>query len=171
MIYNFKYSPYCSSAASGSLQNIKFTFNKTHDSHHKKSLKNDKPCRPYMCGTSSRYSNCLDQYHKASAKVSSATELICPLCRGQVMGWTVVEPAREHLNAKRRGCIQDAKSPSQERWWRRFEWEREREDVMSTICSSTLGAVFFGDYVIEGGNDWMSKFLGRIGVLQGLTGI
>ncbi|GER24700.1 hypothetical protein STAS_00246 [Striga asiatica] len=144
----------------------------------------DKGCRPYMCGTSSRYSNCLDQYHKkASAKVSSSavsgpTELICPLCRGQVKGWTVVERAREHLNAKRRSCMVDGclfvgtfkelrkhvraqhpcarpreVDPAMEQRWRRFEREREREDVMSTIRSSNPGAVFFGDYVIEGGDD------------------
>ncbi|CAA0822049.1 Protein of unknown function (DUF1644 [Striga hermonthica] len=143
----------------------------------------NKGCRPYMCGTSSRYSNCLDQYHKAHAKVSSGPldntpmELVCPLCRGQVKGWTVVEPAREHLNAKRRGCMQDGcpfmgtfkelrkhvraehpcarpreVDPAREQRWRRLEREREQEDVMSTIRSSTPGAIFFGDYVIEGGN-------------------
>ncbi|KAK6156937.1 hypothetical protein DH2020_011185 [Rehmannia glutinosa] len=163
----------------------------------------EKGCRPYMCGTSFRYSNCLDQYKKAYTKVTSspqslplhdspdsqtidplsgqpvenseATELACPLCRGQVKGWTVVEPAREHLNAKKRNCMQDncafigtfkeprkhvkaehpsAKprevDPTLEQKWRRLEREREREDVMSTIRSSMPGAVFFGDYVIEG---------------------
>lgn len=162
----------------------------------------EKGCRPYMCGTSFRYSNCLDQYKKAYTKVASsqsrpvhdsldsqvigpfsgqsvenceATELACPLCRGQVKGWTVVEPARAHLNAKKRSCMQDncafigtfkelrkhvraehpsAKprevDPTLEHKWRRLEREREREDVMSTIRSSMPGAVFFGDYVIEG---------------------
>ncbi|GER26713.1 hypothetical protein STAS_02365 [Striga asiatica] len=130
----------------------------------------NKGCRPYMCGTSSRYSNCLDQYHKAM-------DLVCPLCRGQVKGWTVVEPAREHLNAKRRGCMQDgcpflgnfkelrkhvrAEHPSarprevdpiREQRWRGLEREREQEDVISTIRSSNPEAVFFGDYVIERGN-------------------
>jgi hypothetical protein len=78
----------------------------------------DKGCRPYMCATSHRYSNCLDQYKKAYTKVNPIqssqhwTELmensrlssgpqhqLCPLCRGQVKGWTVVEPARKYLNA------------------------------------------------------------------------
>ncbi|PIN13175.1 hypothetical protein CDL12_14211 [Handroanthus impetiginosus] len=164
----------------------------------------EKGCRPYMCGTSFRYSNCLDQYKKAYTKVNSSTnhprhdsldsqalgplsrrpvenceavELACPLCRGQVKGWTVVEPAREHLNAKKRSCVQDNCSfigtykelrkhvraehpsakprevdPTLEQKWRRMEREREREDVMSTIRSSMPGAVFFGDYVIEGGH-------------------
>ncbi|KAJ8529831.1 hypothetical protein K7X08_036666 [Anisodus acutangulus] len=95
----------------------------------------DKGCRPYMCGTSLRYSNCLDQYKKAYTKAtlpdnnqpmqgttdtptadpfstwpsekSEVTEVACPLCRGQVKGWTVVEPAREYLNTKKRSCMQD----------------------------------------------------------------
>ncbi|KAL7119490.1 hypothetical protein ACP275_02G066500 [Erythranthe tilingii] len=162
----------------------------------------DKGCRPYMCGTNFRYSNCLDQYKKAYTKVMSsqipttvqapltsqssaiapfpeAAELACPLCRGQVKGWTVVEPAREDLNCKKRNCMQDGCSfvgtfkelrkhvkaehpsakprevdPTLEQKWRRMEREREREDVMSTIRSSTPGAVFFGDYVIEGNHHY-----------------
>ncbi|KAE8668340.1 putative Separase [Hibiscus syriacus] len=159
----------------------------------------DKGCRPYMCGTSFRYSNCLDQYKKFYTKVVPSnheeslhssignpvlapgvekcemTELACPLCRGQVKGWTVVEPAREYLNAKRRSCMQDdctfvgtfkelrkhmkadhpcarprEVDPSLEQKWRRLEREREREDVISTIRSAMPGAVVFGDYVIEG---------------------
>ncbi|XP_021285609.1 uncharacterized protein LOC110417544 [Herrania umbratica] len=163
----------------------------------------DKGCRPYMCGTSFRYSNCLDQYKKFYTKVVSSnheeplhgsvdnpvlapgsgwtvekcevTELACPLCRGQVKGWTVVEPAREFLNAKKRSCMQDdctfvgtfkelrkhmradhpcarprEVDPTLEQKWRRLEREREREDVISTIRSTMPGAMVFGDYVIEG---------------------
>lgn len=163
----------------------------------------DKGCRPYMCGTSFRHSNCLDQYKKAYAKVVSSnsgqavqgsmdnpsllpysnlphekdevTVLACPLCRGQVKGWTVVKPARDYLNAKKRGCMQDSCSfignykelkkhvraehpsgcprdvdPALEQKWRWLEWEREREDVISTITSAMPGAMVFGDYVIEG---------------------
>ncbi|GFP93869.1 hypothetical protein PHJA_001531200 [Phtheirospermum japonicum] len=144
----------------------------------------EKGCRPYMCGTSFRYSNCLDQYKKAYTKPESPQtlpphpDLVCPLCRGQVKGWTVVEPARAHLNTTRRSCMQDDCSfvgtfkelrkhvkvehpcakprevdPMLEQKWRRLEREQEREDVMSTIRSSTPGAVFFGDYVIEGSNN------------------
>lgn len=146
----------------------------------------ERGCRPYMCGTSFRYSNCLDQYKKAYSKVTSdpisnwvienseVTELSCPLCRGQVKGWTVVEPARQYLNAKKRSCMQDNCSfigtykelrkhmridhpfarprevdPTLEQKWRRLEREREREDVISTIRSSMPGARVFGDYVIE----------------------
>lgn len=74
----------------------------------------NKGCRPYMCATGRRYSNCLDQYKKAYTKVTSTQnseqlnlpvenvslnldagqpsekvdvpELLCPLCRGQVKG-------------------------------------------------------------------------------------
>ncbi|KVI10985.1 uncharacterized protein LOC112507312 [Cynara cardunculus var. scolymus] len=160
----------------------------------------DKGCRPYMCGTSSRYSNCLDQYKKAYTKITApyhapslavmdnspvlepllvekdgeVAELACPLCRGQVKGWTVVESAREYLNCKKRTCMHDNCSfvgaykelkkhvksehpsakprevdPDQEQKWRRLEREREREDVISTVTSSMPGSVVFGDYVIE----------------------
>ncbi|KAL4361687.1 hypothetical protein GQ457_04G001060 [Hibiscus cannabinus] len=159
----------------------------------------DKGCRPYMCGTSFRYSNCLDQYKKFYTKVvpsnheeslhisidnpvvtpgvekCEVTELACPLCRGQVKGWTVVEPVREYLNDKKRTCMQDdctfvgtfkelrkhmkadhpsarprEVDPTLEQKWTRLEREREREDVISTIRSAMPGAVVFGDYVIEG---------------------
>lgn len=171
----------------------------------------DKGCRPYMCGTSYRHSNCLDQFKKAYTKIHEGTPVMvensnslsllagrsgssnwplsssekseviefaaCPLCRGQVKGWTVVEPAREYLNNKKRTCMQDECSftgtykelqkhvrsehpcakprevdPMLEQKWRRLEREREREDVMSTIRSSMPRSVVFGDYVIEMGN-------------------
>lgn len=157
----------------------------------------DKGCRPYMCGTSYRYSNCLDQYKNAYTKAISsnatlvnpdpvsdsswlvekyeASKLACPLCRGKVKGCTVVEPAREYLNAKKRTCMQDdcsflgtykelrkhmrrnhpsaqprAIDPVLEQKWRRIEREREHNDVISTIRSTMPGAMVFGDYVIEG---------------------
>ncbi|CAL1352687.1 unnamed protein product [Linum trigynum] len=138
----------------------------------------DKGCRPYMCGTSFRYSNCLDQYKKAYAnrdvEQCEISELACPLCRGQVKGWTVVEPAREYLNSKERSCMQDDCSfvgtykelrkhmkgvhpcatprgvdPLLEQKWGRLERERERDDVLSTIRSTMPGSLVFGDYVIE----------------------
>ncbi|KAL4301962.1 hypothetical protein GQ457_10G023410 [Hibiscus cannabinus] len=162
----------------------------------------DKGCRPYMCGTSFRYSNCLDQYKKFHTKVVSSNheepflssvddsvlaagsrwpvekcevpELSCPLCRGQVKGWTVVEPAREYLNSKKRSCMQDdctfvgsfkelrkhmkadhpcaqprEVDPTLEQKWRSLGREQEQEDVISTIRSTMPGAMVFGDYVIE----------------------
>ncbi|XP_057741132.1 uncharacterized protein LOC130958185 [Arachis stenosperma] len=153
----------------------------------------DKGCRPYMCGTSFRHSNCLDQYKKAYTNIISTNnqgalqdsnslagekevlKLACPLCRGQVKGWTVVEPARDYLNAKKRSCMQDnclfsgnykelrkhvraehplarprAVDPAHEQKWRWLEWERERDDVISTVTSTMPGAMVLGDYVIEG---------------------
>ncbi|KAJ3700287.1 hypothetical protein LUZ61_003992 [Rhynchospora tenuis] len=149
----------------------------------------EKGCRPYMCGTSYRHSNCLDQFKKASSKSCGlgsqawtgsekpgSLELTCPLCRGQVKGWTVVEPARKYLDNKRRTCMQEGCSfvgtyrelrkhvkvehpsakprevdPAMEQKWRTLEHERERQDVISTIRSSMPRAVVFGDYVIEMG--------------------
>ncbi|KAK1307079.1 hypothetical protein QJS10_CPA10g00500 [Acorus calamus] len=134
----------------------------------------DKGCRPYMCGTSYRFSNCLDQFKNAYTK-EEMSELACPLCRGQVKGWTVVDPAREYLNMKKRSCMQDECAfngtyrelrkhmrvthpcvrprqvdPALEQKWRRLELERERRDVITTIRATTPGALVLGDYVIEG---------------------
>ncbi|PIN07203.1 hypothetical protein CDL12_20238 [Handroanthus impetiginosus] len=162
----------------------------------------DNGCRPYMCATSHRYSNCLEQYKKACTKVTSnkntglrlrsmddfnysdeeawpdrkseTSELLCPLCRGQVKGWTVVEPARRYLNAKKQTCMQDNCSfvgtyreikkhvklehplacprdmdPSLVEKWKKLENERELSDVFSTIRSTMPGAIVIGDYVIE----------------------
>jgi hypothetical protein len=152
----------------------------------------NKGCRPSMCATSRRFSNCLEQYKKSHTKVTptegvrqenssmdhssfslhaeptyervEVPELLCPICRGQVKGWTVVEPARKLLNAKKRTCMADkcsfagtykqlrkhvkakhplarprAVDPVLEEKWKKLECERERNDVISTIMSSTPG--------------------------------
>ncbi|XP_075509376.1 uncharacterized protein LOC142545855 [Primulina tabacum] len=162
----------------------------------------EKGCRAYMCATSHRYSNCLEQYRKAYTKVSltkstesslwsidgtefsersglpngkkETSELLCPLCRGLVKGWTVVEPARRYLNKKKRTCMQDKCSflgtykelrkhvksehplsrprdvdPSRAEKWKELENERDLNDVFSTIRSTIPGAIVIGDYVIE----------------------
>ncbi|KAF7829876.1 uncharacterized protein G2W53_012209 [Senna tora] len=159
----------------------------------------NKGCRPYMCATSHRYSNCFEQYKKAYTKETSVqdlqpatndsnfnhstsetkdnaevAELLCPLCRRPVKGWTVVEEARKYLNGKKRTCMQDECSfvgtykglrkhvrsthplarprdvdPIRKEKWKRLECERERNDVISTILSSTPGAMVLGDYVLE----------------------
>ncbi|WCJ40604.1 hypothetical protein M5689_021518 [Euphorbia peplus] len=57
----------------------------------------DNGCRPFMCNTSSRHSNCLNQFHKSGV-------LACPLCRGQITGWSVIEAAREFMDSKTRTC-------------------------------------------------------------------
>ncbi|GJN21371.1 hypothetical protein PR202_gb08840 [Eleusine coracana subsp. coracana] len=158
-------------------------------SHHK-------GCRPYMCGTDYHHSNCLEHFKEAYAesapglpltsnteltnKQPCTMELACPLCRGDVKGWTVVEPARHYLNRKKRTCIHDGCSfigsykelckhvtskhpsakprevdPAVADEWKKFECEREREDAISTIRAMNPGAVIMGDYVLElnGGNN------------------
>lgn len=72
----------------------------------------DNGCRPYVCGTNFHHSNCLDQLIQSrtspgSSNDPSSIELTCPLCRGEVKGYTLVEPAREQLNRNRRSCMQD----------------------------------------------------------------
>ncbi|CAH9056443.1 unnamed protein product [Cuscuta epithymum] len=91
-------------------------------------------CRPYMCDTSYRHSNCLDQFCKSFAArqpilpPTSATsshrgrmerlmhahirslgnqQLVCPLCRGQIKGCVVVEAARGLMNSKTRSCSRE----------------------------------------------------------------
>lgn len=70
-----------------------------------------KGCRPFICDTSYRHSNCFDQFRKSSSSadffsltLEEQSGLVCPLCRGTVTGWNVVHPAREFLNCKTRSC-------------------------------------------------------------------
>lgn len=202
-----------------------------------------KGCRTYMCDTSYRHSNCLDQFRKAyetsrsdhSIGISTSTSshlatlsrsedtsvegdvmdtetgryvhtrsmvssgqsghivegtlsdsfdkhdepaLVCPLCRGNVEAFTVIESARKYLNAKTRSCAQESCSfvgtydelrkharhehpharpseidPDQQRKWRRMEQQRELGDVLSTIRSEIPGGMVFGDYVVEDDNN------------------
>ena len=85
-----------------------------------------------------------------------------------------MEEARAHFNSKRRTFMQEncffmgnfkklkkhmtekhphacprAIDPALETKWKRLERERDRRDVISTMMSSTPGAVVLGDYVIE----------------------
>lgn len=173
----------------------------------------EKGCRPFMCDTSYRHSNCLDQFRKsfAEASIAAPTEegtqpstqqsssetvnvetvisatsaqeevktttplaaeilasmhklqdkLVCPLCRGQVIGWIVVDSARDFMNAKSRSCACETcdftgnytdlrkharlqhpqvrpseADPERQRNWRRLERQRDIGDVLSTIQSS-----------------------------------
>ena len=100
--------------------------------------------------------------------------LKCPLCRGAVLGWKVVEEAREYLNLKPRSCSRESCTfsgdyrelrrharrvhpttrpadidPSRERAWRRLEHQREHGDIVSAIHSAMPGAIVLGDYAIE----------------------
>ncbi|KAG8072568.1 hypothetical protein GUJ93_ZPchr0006g46293 [Zizania palustris] len=152
-----------------------------------------------MCGTSYRHSNCIDQFKKAynngalldelpanatgtsldSAPLivgekTESIDLMCPLCRGKVKGWTIVEPARNYLNGKRTTCMQDGCSfvraynelrkhvksehplakprevdPILEQKWSLLEIERERQDALSTITTTMGRAMVCGDYVLD----------------------
>lgn len=150
----------------------------------------NKGCRPYMCGTNYHQSNCLEQFknaylkekpaHEVSTAVAAASkrpkdmELACPICRGEVKGWTVVEPARQFLNCKRRACIHEdclfigsykklckhvkAKHPSSKprevdparlAEWKELESEKERQDAISIVTGLNPGAMIIGDYLID----------------------
>ncbi|XP_072993232.1 uncharacterized protein [Typha latifolia] len=128
-------------------------------------------CRPFMCDTSYRHSNCLDQYRKAFPGPGSSEandegknpcQLSCPLCRGTVTGWTVVEPARHYMNLKVRSCSTESCSfsgvygelrkharkehpsvrpsevdPERERDWHQMEQQRDLGDLFSMLQSNT----------------------------------
>lgn len=55
----------------------------------------EKGCQPYIFNISYKHSNFLDEFKKNMA---------CPICRGQLNGWTIVEEAHMHLNSKERNC-------------------------------------------------------------------
>ncbi|XP_044493910.1 uncharacterized protein LOC123217166 isoform X2 [Mangifera indica] len=110
------------------------------------------------------------------SSLESSLNLTCPMCRGAIQGWEVVEEARKYLNLKKRSCSRESCSfvgsyqelrrharrvhptvhpsevdPSRERAWRRLEHQREYGDIVSAIRASMPGAVVVGDYVIENG--------------------
>ncbi|KAL9329412.1 hypothetical protein ACSQ67_004415 [Phaseolus vulgaris] len=155
----------------------------------------EKGCRPYMCNTSYRHSNCLDQFCKSFAshlssevleeipvasRVSHSREvqsepghpshlggqlqpkLMCPLCRGEIYGYMLLEPARSYMNSKPRSCSSEtcefqgtypelrkhARSehpsvrpsdvdPSRQCDWVRMEHDRSLEDLFSSIRASS----------------------------------
>lgn len=184
----------------------------------------EKGCRPFMCDTSYRHSNCLDQFRKSFAEASSPSQaeethhtpvdstsavisethlspintpptlnseaiatnlieeitdeglstphsvscddkslskLVCPLCRGQIKDWIVVEPARRFMNSKTRSCACETcefsgtykdlrkharvahpnvrpseADPERQHNWRRLERQRDIGDLLSTLQSS-----------------------------------
>lgn len=166
----------------------------------------DKGCRSYICDTSYRHSNCLDRFKKLHSEpptdpnpnpdpnsasrpninqvavreeeqAEETTNLKCPLCRGTVLGFKVVEEVRSYLDMKSRSCSRESCSftgnyqdlrrharrihptsrpsdtdPTRERAWRRLENQREYGDIVSAIRSAMPGAVVVGDYVIENGD-------------------
>ncbi|KAL5216751.1 hypothetical protein ABZP36_008152 [Zizania latifolia] len=147
-----------------------------------------------MCGTNHHHSNCLEQFKNAYLRGKSACELAgavaqaskklkemelaCPICRGEVKRWTVVEPARRFLNRKRRTCMHKdcsflgsykklckhvkSKHPSSRPCeidaaslaeWEELENEKERQDAISIITALNPGSVIMGDYFVDPNSD------------------
>lgn len=141
----------------------------------------EKGCRPFVCGTDHLHSNCLDRYKEANGMPagtkswsSSEGKSACPLCRGEVTGWTVVEKARKHLDVKIRFCEEEkcpftgtyselqkhAKTehphtcpskidPARRRDWENFQRSSELIDVLTHIHSEVPNGMILGDYVVE----------------------
>ncbi|KAH7546462.1 uncharacterized protein LOC107429853 [Ziziphus jujuba] len=205
----------------------------------------EKGCRPYMCDTSYRHSNCLDQFRKSFAAETPSTvlqqeemqlpathlspaetsestvtdlsestdtdlsestvtdmqeeiieegtptscenqtpaKLLCPLCRGQIKEWIVVEPARRFMNAKSRSCScetcnfsgsytdlrkharlehplvrpSDA-DPERQRNWRRLEHQWDLGDLLSTLQSTMAGDDRDGTILPTDDGSWLTVF-------------
>ncbi|XAR69642.1 hypothetical protein NMG60_11001321 [Bertholletia excelsa] len=166
----------------------------------------EKGCRPFVCDTDHLHSNCLDRFKIAygmssgssSPSISDASSLdsmqpissessdnpSCPLCRGEVTGWVVVDNAREYFNEKKRCCEEDKCAfkgtylelqehaqlvhphacpskidPARQLDWQNFQQSSEIIDVLSTIHAEVPRGVVLGDYVIEfGDNDSADEF-------------
>lgn len=159
-----------------------------------------KGCRPFMCDTDHTHSNCLNRF-KSAYRMSTAPkdpstsdwssgeafEVIpsspgnhptCPLCRGDVTGWTVIVEARKYLDMKKRCCEEKNCSyvgnfmelkehaqrkhphsrpseidPARQLDWDNFQQSSEIVDVLSTIHAEVPHGVVLGDYVIEYGSE------------------
>ncbi|MBA0810732.1 hypothetical protein Gohar_002692 [Gossypium harknessii] len=157
----------------------------------------EKGCRPFVCDTDHLHSNCLDRFKNAngmscpstSHTISTTTSIqltvseddckpACPLCRGEVTGWFVVDKARLLLDKKKRFCEEEQCSfagtysdlqkhaqlehpharpsridPARQLDWENLQQSSEIIDVLSTIHSEVPRGVVLGDYVIEYGED------------------
>lgn len=152
----------------------------------------EKGCRPFVCDTDQLHSNCLNRFKEANVmslgsqspglteSLQSAAHKglnsnpLCPLCRGEVTGWIVVDRARLHLDVKNRCCEEEKcrftgtyvelckhaqlvhphARPSKIDSARKLDWENFQQsseiiDVLSTIQSEVPHGVILGDYVIE----------------------
>ncbi|XP_074575450.1 uncharacterized protein LOC141831927 [Curcuma longa] len=131
----------------------------------------DKGCHTFICDTSYRHSNCLDQYRKSFSNKSPEeddnlqppTDMSCPLCRGRVTGWTVIEAARKYMNAKSRSCSLEScpftgvygelreharkehpsarpseADPIRQEVWRSMERQRDLGDMFSVFHSPVI---------------------------------
>ncbi|KAK6947357.1 Protein of unknown function DUF1644 [Dillenia turbinata] len=159
-----------------------------------------KGCRPFVCDTDHLQSNCLQQFKSSfgmsvgsnspstseittvenpvSAKSEESCKPTCPLCRGDVTGWVIIDNARAHLDKKHRCCEEERCNfkgtfmelqkhaqiehphacpskvdPARQLDWENFQQSSEIIDVLSTIHSEVPRGVVLGDYVIEYGDD------------------
>ncbi|CAN8273337.1 unnamed protein product [Cochlearia groenlandica] len=154
----------------------------------------EKGCRAFVCNTDHLHSNCLDRFISACGTESTPAPApdepppskileenckpVCPLCRGEVTGWVVVEEARVRLDEKKRCCEEEGCrfmgtyselrehvqtehpdsrpskiDPARKLDWENFQQSSEIIDVLSTIHSEVPRGVVLGDYVIEYGDD------------------
>jgi hypothetical protein len=155
----------------------------------------EKGCRPFVCDTDHLHSNCLDRFKSAYGMSSPSTSDVtptenteavasevcrssCPLCRGEVTGWVVVDKVRLYLDEKKRCCEEEQCKfmgtylelqkhaqlehpharpskidPARQLDWENFQQSSEIIDVLSTIHSEVPRGVVLGDYVIEYGDD------------------
>lgn len=154
-----------------------------------------KGCRSFVCDTDHLHSNCLVRFKQANGVSSgsqapacaenlklldsgSESKPACPLCRGEVTGWIVVEKARKHFDEKKRCCEEEKCQftgtfmelrkhaqvehphacpskidPARQLDWENFQQSSEIIDVLSTIHSEVPRGVVLGDYVIEYADD------------------
>ncbi|KAF8011673.1 hypothetical protein BT93_J2070 [Corymbia citriodora subsp. variegata] len=155
----------------------------------------EKGCRPYMCNTDHSLSNCLDQFNNGSPvpspsialpqevppsgtiegqMISSSvvlfgsgvdSKLVCPFCRGKILGWDVSEAARQYMDSKPRSCSLEtceftgtyselrkhAQSehphlrPSEVDPSRQHDWTRLVEEIAIEDARSSLEPDIFGD--------------------------
>lgn len=156
----------------------------------------DKGCRPFVCDTNHLHSNCLDRFKSAYKFSSPSTSEVshtvntepmasednckpsCPLCRGDVTGWVIIDNARIHLDEKKRSCEEEQCTfmgtyselqkhaqiehphgrpskidPARQLDWENFQQSSDIIDVLSTIHSEVPRGVVLGDYVIEYGEE------------------
>ncbi|THU49009.1 hypothetical protein C4D60_Mb06t05070 [Musa balbisiana] len=156
----------------------------------------DKGCRPFMCDTGKNHANCLERFISAygvpavvevtaaangvymvcfqETSTSPTSQPTCPLCRGNVTGWLIIDEARANLNMMKRCCEErhctyvgnfselqkhaqlkhpysypSKIDPAHKLNWENFQQSSEIIDVLSTIHAEAPHAVVMGDYVIE----------------------
>ncbi|KAL9230467.1 hypothetical protein vseg_005813 [Gypsophila vaccaria] len=148
----------------------------------------ERGCRPFVCDTNHLHSNCLERFKTAygmppesksssppnTGSPESGGKPSCPLCRGDVNGWVIIEGGRKYLDQKTRNCEEERClfvgtfselqkhaqekhpnsrpsriDPARQLDWENFQQSSEIVDVLSTIHSEVPRGVVLGDYVIE----------------------